>query len=244
MGTTANSSFTLDEIVVYVTATNISGNIASVDIELSPVIIEATGLVGMICGVNIELSPLTVAIASHDFTTNYASVAFELSPILVKSNVSFIIESILNTYVMNLKNNAVSSYEGYDFNSMCKFGNVFLAATDSKIYQFGGSVDDTNSIEFTLALDAGEAGVDKLKRVDSIIINMKSDGKYEVFVAMDEGDENGYEFQDETWKLHPYRRKVGKVLGRNIRVKLINKSGSKIEIDTIEAIIETLSRMV
>jgi hypothetical protein len=244
MGTTANASFTLDEIVVYSTSTNISGNSASAEIELSPVTVEATEISGMLCGTDITLSPITVEIKSYDSTTNYSNVSFELSPILVRSNASFIITKIFNTFVMNVKNSAISSYEGYNFNSMCKFGDMYLAATNSKIYQLGGMLDDSGSIEFVLFIDVGDIGVDKLKRVDSIVINMKSDGIYEVFVAMNEDEEYGYQFRDDIWKLHPYRRKVGKAIGRNVKIKLINKSGSKIEIDTLDAIIETLSRMV
>ena len=220
---TAQVVFNLDEIRVEVTATNISGNICGVDIVLSGLLLEAL---------------------SHDFTTNVADVSIVLPKILARSYVSYIVKNVDRTYAFNVRNHSVTPYLGYNFNSFCKFGDIYLGAGSGKIFQLEGNDDNASSIEILLHINAGDMTINKLKRVDSILLNFLSNGMYEVGIALDDKDDNWYQFKDSAWRLHPYRRKVGKGKGRNVIIKIRNKSGSRIEIDKLDALVETLTRII
>jgi hypothetical protein len=233
----------LEPLIVNATITNTQGNELSVEVELSSITVESEVISGILLSAEIELSAFTTTGTLAQSSGNALSVSIALPSLKVSGLLETILREILSTFCMNTRNSGLTSYDNYNFNSFCKFNGKYFGATSGSISLLDNDRDDITNIDFELAVDLSDVGVDKLKRINDIFMNMKSDGDYELKISIDEEDEYIYQFKDDEWKLHMSKVKVGKGMkGSNIKISLINKSGSDVELDSLEATIETLSR--
>jgi hypothetical protein len=220
-------------------------------------------------------------------------------------------------YTMNTRNFALSKYTNFGFNSMCKFGTLYLASSERGIYKLTGLRDETalsvhrarnvnvstigtdsahgletgdsvtisgmggtgyngtftvastpdtthftyantganegetadtngtvyNNIQSRVTTGRIKMGVDKLKRLASILFGMKGYGDYYARMKTDSNIEYQYPFNDTGNIIHPVRVKTGKgARGEYWIVGFDNKNGENFELDNIDIETETTTR--
>lgn len=152
---------------------------------------------------------------------------------------------LFETFVINTRNSAVSTYDNYNYNSFAKFNGKYLGAnTTNGIFLLEGDKDVSANINAEVATGLINMGTDKLKRITHMFIRMISNGLYEFRFITD----NGYEYSvsfgpDVNPNLHPVLAKPGKgAKGEYWKFKFLNSLGADFEIDTMEIKAEITSR--
>lgn len=138
---------------------------------------------------------------------------------------------------MELTASRVSQYEGYNFNSMCKFEDVYLGAGDNGIMVLdSGHSDNTSKIEAFFELVTSDFGSEHQKRIRSVYIGGETNG--ELQLTLKDDDENERHFvispnhsgnQQHTMKVSAGRN--GK--GRYWMFRIDNVNGSDFSVDSI-----------
>lgn len=95
--------------------------------------------------------------------------------------------------VINLKRLAVSQIRNFDFNSMCVFNGVTLAASDSGLFSLDTSDNDNgteiNSLVELVTTNLGYLGV---KRFRKAYVGYETSGEIKIAIKTDEGDFESY----------------------------------------------------
>jgi hypothetical protein len=147
---------------------------------------------------------------------------------------------------MNLKRVAVSQFANYNFNSMCKVGNVYLGANENGIFELdSGSTDNTTDITAAFELLTTDFGIEQQKRIRSVFLGYETDGRLILKIKDDDNNERDFTLPAEVGgnkqvsaKVNPGRD--GK--GRYWMIRVENVEGSDFSIDTITAILTLLTR--
>jgi len=142
---------------------------------------------------------------------------------------------------MNIKNSGITEYKGYNFNSFCKYGDLYLAGQPGQVCLLQGATDSGVNIEAKLRSGNWDMNQTRLKRLTDAYVTMRTDGSYTLHLTTDDGRERIFPFTDTNWNLHP--KKLDGIRGRKGRYwmwELRNKNGSKFELDSIELMIELL----
>ena len=85
----------------------------------------------------------------------------------------------------NLKVRATTQYKNYQFNSMVKFGNHFLGASDKGLFSLGGNDDDGIGIDAEFEIIATDLGIPNEKRNRYLYFGFDSDDDLEVEIKAD-----------------------------------------------------------
>lgn len=151
-------------------------------------------------------------------------------------------EDTFAAFAVNLTNNASSTYENYNFNSMARWGEVYLAASDDGLFVIGGDSDDGVAIEAALTLGKVDYGSARLKSIPYVYVGAASADDANLTVKVDEGDEYTYTL--------PASEQLGTrraVLGKGLRSRywqftISNDGGADIEIDSVNIEVAELAR--
>lgn len=203
----------------------------------------ATGLVGRVGEADITAPSFSLD-AAASFTMDLVGNAILVAP-RFRLNAFGTIQQpeTYDVFVMNTRNNALSEYINYAYNSYCKFGSLYLGAKSDGIYLLEGDDDEGVNIDALFATGLMNAGIDRIKRTTHAIFRMKSYGDYTIVVVSDDGVEYEYDFNDENELLHAVLRKVGKgIRGVYFKYKFKNVAGEDFEMDTMEFKMEAGSR--
>jgi hypothetical protein len=141
---------------------------------------------------------------------------------------------------LNLPNAAASQYAEWNFNSMCKFGEVYLGANSSGIFSLGDA-DTDNATDIEALFDLPLVDL-RMARVRSVHVGYEADGVVRLGVQADEGAMRYYQ-------LSPLRasksarvdgkQQTGKVVvgrgrrGRYWLFRMENVDGSDFSIDSM-----------
>jgi hypothetical protein len=94
---------------------------------------------------------------------------------------------------LELTGSRFSQYAGWNFNSMCKFGDVHLGADENGIHILSsGDRDDTERIRSFFVLFISDWGIENQKRIRSIYIGYETDGRLMLTVKDDDDNEREY----------------------------------------------------
>lgn len=145
---------------------------------------------------------------------------------------------------INLVNSAAVQYCFYNFNSMCKFGDVYLGANEDGIHILEGSNDNGVDIDAFFELVLSDWGISNYKKIRRAFIGCLADGVIKVTFTTDKDGTWNVEFRPgETAKQQGNAVKGRRdILGRYWNVRLENINGSDFKIDAIELIVNVLDK--
>lgn len=138
---------------------------------------------------------------------------------------------------IELTGSRVSQYEGYDFNSMAKFGDVYLGAGDSGIMILdSGHLDGTTKIEAFFELPTSDFGSEAQKRIRTVHLGGETNGELMLTVKDDDGNERSFlaEPNHSGNQQHTIKVPIGRNgKGRYWMLRIENVNGSDFSIDSI-----------
>ena len=145
---------------------------------------------------------------------------------------------------INLSNEATSQYCFYNFNSMCKFGSVYLGANEDGIHTLEGSDDNGDDIDAFFELVLSDWGVSNYKKIRRAFIGCLADGEVKLTFTTDEDGTWNATFRPEETDKQQGNAVTGRndVLGRYWNIRLENVNGSNFKIDSIELIVNVLDK--
>jgi hypothetical protein len=147
---------------------------------------------------------------------------------------------------LHLLGEQLSQYGNYNFNSLCKFGDMYLGANGSGIFQLdSGDTDAGSPVEAFFELINTDMGIEHQKRIRAVYIGYETNGDLALTVKDDDGNERRYTIkpnhignQQQTSRV-PVGRD-GK--GRYWMFRIDNVNGSDFGINSITAVPVVLNR--
>lgn len=141
---------------------------------------------------------------------------------------------------------APSQYANYNFNSMCKFGDVYLGANKGGIFILdSGDSDNNKEIDAAIELFTTDFGIPNQKRIRSFFVGYETDGDITFTVKDDDANERAKTL---TGSVAGNKQVSGKVnpgrdgKGRYWMTRIDNVDGSDFSIDTITAVLIVLPK--
>ena len=94
---------------------------------------------------------------------------------------------------VNQRNQAVTQYTGYEFNSMAVWGDRPIAIDENGIYElFTGDTDNGREIDARVDFPQLQLGTLKLKRIRAVVVGARVDGTIRVAVEDDDKAKRRY----------------------------------------------------
>lgn len=136
-------------------------------------------------------------------------------------------------WVMNPENYAVSNYL-LGFTESSVYGNDYLVADDTGLYQLGGDTDDGSAIVATITTASLDFETDFVKQVPSALLGTNGTDLV-LKVSIDGTNTVFYELSSQTPTLDTKHFKIGKgLIGRNWQFSLTTKDNSDLDLDSFE----------
>lgn len=157
------------------------------------------------------------------------------------------IPAVYRGIVMNLSNQAISTYSNYPFNSLAKFNGRYLAAGEDGIYELGGDSDSGTQILSKVKTGPMDFGEKFIKHLRNAWLTYRSDGHLELVLYVDEDEDNPVSRSTEiaSDEIHEERIKVPRGLkGRYYTIELKNMSGADFDIDKLSLLTESIRRKI
>jgi hypothetical protein len=138
---------------------------------------------------------------------------------------------------LNLPNNSASQTTK-QYNSMCRFGNIFLGATDSGIENITGYTDNLVSIPAMIRSGKFDLGSERMKRFRFFYFGLKSSGGLVLSVWCDDILAESYDVENTSSPMTmeirvPISRKIQ---GRYWEWKVENVNGSFFSLYSVKAL--------
>ena len=90
------------------------------------------------------------------------------------------------TLNLQLHGSRFSQFQGFEFNSMVRFGDKFLGANESGLATIGGSTDNGAAIQAEIELPPHDFGVMNKKRVRFVYLGYEADGDIDINLTFDQ----------------------------------------------------------
>ena len=135
---------------------------------------------------------------------------------------------------------AASQYAGWNFNSMCKFGDKYLGADENGVFTLDeGDYDNSELIPAFFELLTSDYGTRNPKKIRSMYFGYESDGNLLLTVKTDDGDERVYNLNPNQIpdKQHSVKVSIGRDgKGRYFMVRIDNVDGADFSVDRISMV--------
>jgi hypothetical protein len=147
-------------------------------------------------------------------------------------------------WVVNDESGASTSYEGYGFNSFCKFKNKYYGAKADGVFLLEGDTDHGALVRSAISLGKQDFGTSIQKAVPSCYIGVASSG--DVFLKVIANDTPYlYKTVRSDSYLKTQRIQLGKGLKANyLTFELYNETGADFELSSVEFEVVQLSRRI
>jgi len=223
--------------------TGINGNVGTADLTLQLFTFVGQAYNGAIGTARLTLPMETIVANGYG---EYIGEADLILPIFqMEAFGRGILPATYEVYVMNLKNFAISTYEGFNYNSFCNYKNLYLGGSPDGIFVLEGDDDDGTDIDATMKTGIEDLGITKLKNISDAYIALKAGGIYELRVITSDGNEQVYIIEDNNASLHTLKQGLAKgAKARYMTLQFKNKNGSDFEGDNIVLYVDVLSRNV
>lgn len=230
---------------------------ASGSVSFSRLAASAIGLPGSIAAASVSMEEMRAAATS--LHTNVANAAATMRPMRAYARATAAGGSTYRTWVVNARNEAVTEYQNYAFNSYAPFGGSHFAAGPGGIFRLDGAADGTDDIDWavrtglldgrnsrgvSMGLRATEAA--QLKRLEEVLMSIRADGPMRLRVWSDDSTYFDYTIAPSRIDaLHQVRAKIGRGLrSRFFRVELAGIDNTAAEIHTLQLPMIPLRRRV
>lgn len=148
--------------------------------------------------------------------------------------------SVFKSMVLNLKNNALTEYLSYAFNSMCSFNGKLYGAASDGIYNLTGETDNKVDIAWRFRTGKLDLETDDVKKsMRYAWLGYKASG--ELILSVFDQDNNQYDYVVENVRETDggIRVKVGKgIRSRYVELQLANISNETIALDKLRIFTE------
>lgn len=223
-----------------------SRNLTSGDVDLLPFSANGTMLSG-----NVSTGSITVPlyeVNANGYTNSIGTARITL-PLFNLNGVmsSSVAAPVFTGITLNTHTNAVSTYSNGNFNSLCTFNGVVLAATSTGIVALTGNTDNGVNINASLSSGVSDFKSEQFKRVICGYVGYRASGAMELTLITDEHHENIYAIEPRQLSsdIHPTRVKFGKgVTGRYTQWQWTNKAGADFQLDSLSLDVQKLSRKI
>lgn len=215
---TGDLSVTLPSLSV--TGTVLRGATGSLDQDIPPLTLSATGILS-IEGIAAISIPMLTLIASSLATTAYLSM------------------------VLNLKNRALTLYDNYDFNSMCRFNGKHFGASKTKIYDLdSGTTDAGTLIDWNFRTGYLDLEQKLKKKLRQAWLSYKTSGDIILTVIQPDGEEYEYTLSGIDITETGLRVKFGKgIRSKYVALDIQSVAGSTITLDVLKLALEKTSKL-
>jgi len=160
--TSASGAATLELFTV--AGTSDVGNVANGDVTLRLITADGAGVAGNLMGGEITV-PL-LAVDAEGYGEVIGNAVIMLAPPTVDGAlISTIAAPVFTSITVNTRTNAVTNYDGVQFNSLCQFGDVVLAATPDGLVALTGNTDIGTAIAAHLKTGPSDFSSPQIKRV-------------------------------------------------------------------------------
>lgn len=149
---------------------------------------------------------------------------------------------------MNVKNQAVTEYDGFDFNSLARIAGNYYAARGDGVHLLSGDKDGTLRIDAVIR--TGLLGSEKAyRRVERAFLALRNSGKLVLKTIVRDLDgnmrERWYETENTSDTIRGIRMKLAKGVKSHFwQFELVNKAGADFEIESLELVEIPLTRRV
>jgi hypothetical protein len=147
---------------------------------------------------------------------------------------------------IRLNNLAASQYCRYNFDSMVKFGDMYLGAGEEGLFTLeDADTDNGADIDAIIEFPMTDLGISHQKRFRSLHVGYETGGEIIVTLYNDEGNDRRYILPSANIsnKQHGSKVKVNRDgKGRYWTVRIENTAGCDFSLNMIEAIITILAR--
>lgn len=175
-----------------------------------------------------------------------ANIGNVILPLLEIEAISYRVEPEYLGIAIRLNNLAVSQYCRYDFDSMVKFGDMYLGAGEEGLFTLEDSdTDDGVEIDAVIEFPTTDFGISHQKRIRSLHVGYETGGNMILTLSNDEDNERIYTLTpiNVSNKQHGSKVKANRNgKGRYWTVKIENVDGCDFSFNMIEAIITILAR--
>jgi len=147
-------------------------------------------------------------------------------------------------WVVNAETGATSTYEGFDFNSLVKWGDTYLGAKADGVYELEGANDSGQPIRAQISFGMSTFGTLSKKMVEHAYLGVASDGYLYVRITAD-GQTYTYKTDRSAQDFYTQRARLGKGLrATHITLEVLNEVGSDFELSDVQFLINFLSRRI
>jgi hypothetical protein len=191
------------------------------------------------------LLPRTAVGAGYNISP--ASGAITLPPRRVYARGVQGVDGTIGTWVMNTRNNAMSSYQAYPYNSFARYNGEYLAAGPTGLYVVdSGTTDSGAPIAWDLKTGMHDDNKPELKRLLEVLLAMRYDGPVQVTVWESETVSYTYPMANyqPDYSLHQARVKAGKGLRSRYYQVEVSGVGPRAEIASLQMTMPPTTRRV
>ncbi|CAN7451634.1 hypothetical protein LJR099_003029 [Variovorax paradoxus] len=147
-------------------------------------------------------------------------------------------------WVVNLDNNASTTYSNYDFNSFARIGGRYFGASDEGLFELAGATDSGMPIQASISLGQLDFGTPSMKTISECYVGMSGDGRLVVKITA-EGQSYLYKTRGFGPDLKQQRVELGRGLqGNYLTLELVNEDGADFAIDTVQFRVADLKRKI
>lgn len=195
-------------------------------------IISGEGADGAVGNGAITIPVLAISTSAYMSTEGTANLTI---PMLVLFAENLTAATDFLNQVMNVRNNALTLYTNYPFNSLCRFNGKNLGATATGIYDLdSGDTDDGSLIEWNFRTGYLDLEQKMKKKITQAWMSYKSDGDLIVTIVQPNGEEYEYPLGAVDVTESGIRAVFGKgIKSKYVAVDIKNVDGSSITLDVL-----------
>lgn len=149
-------------------------------------------------------------------------------------NISHLFDPVnMRSWVINPENYAVYNYT-FGFTQTARFGNSYLMANDTGLYELGGTTDAGETITSVITTSALDFGTESIKQVPAVLLGTNGTD-FILKVSIDGKTTARYQINCLPDELGTKRIKIGKgLIGKNWQFTLITDNNSEFDLDSFE----------
>ena len=135
-----------------------------------------------------------------------------------------------------------TQYINYDFNSMVKFGDIYLGASSDGIYELDGDTDDGVDIGAYFEPIVTDFGINNPKKVRFMFLGFEAEG--DLIVTFGDNRSMISRTVDSVRTGQQWRRITGNrdIRGRYLTFRISNVGGCDFGIDSVDVVLVTMPR--
>lgn len=158
------------------------------------------------------------------------------------------VSEIYKGIVMNLSNQAISTYNSFPFESLGYFDGHLYGANENGIYLLEGNKDGANYIQSKIKTGPLDFGNDFLKHLRDIWLTYRSDGHLAIVLATKEDEsDRTEEFSTEIAEAGIHEERVSGprgLRGRYYMIEIKNLSGSDFDLEQISIVVDAIRKRI